>query len=59
MINYPIYVRVYSNDDTNATYVIQINNDSEYKMFLLLSDTVLDLFTWEKKKIQKFGQQMT
>lgn len=49
MINYPIYVEVYPNDDINATYVIQINNDFEYKMFLLLGDPDLNLFTWEMR----------
>ena len=53
MINYPIYVNIYSNDDINATYVIQINNDSEYKMFLLLGDADLNLFTWERTKMPK------
>lgn len=49
MINYPIYVEVYPNDDINATYVIQINNDFEYKMFLLLGKPDLNLFTWERR----------
>lgn len=53
MINYPIYVNIYPNDDINATYVIQINNDSEYKMFLLLGDCDLNLFTWERREMPK------
>ena len=50
MINYPIYVKIYPNDDIEATYIIQINNDSEYKMFLLLGDYALNLFTWEREE---------
>lgn len=53
MINYPLYVNIYPNDDINATYVIQINNDSEYKMFLLLGDCDLNLFTWERREEPK------
>ena len=53
MINYPIYVNIYPNDDINATYIIQINNDSEYKMFRLLGDADLNLFTWERRTEQK------
>lgn len=49
MINYPIYVDIYPNDDINATFAVQINNDSEYKMFLLLGDADLNLFTWERR----------
>lgn len=49
MITYPFYVKVYPNDDDNATFTIQINNDFEYKMFLLLGDADLNLFTWERK----------
>lgn len=52
MINYPIYVEVYPNDD-NAPFTIQINNDFEYKMFLLLGDGDLNLFTWEQTKEPK------
>ena len=49
MINYPIYVEVYPNDcDPYKRFEIQINNDSEYKMFLLLGDCDLNLFTWER-----------
>lgn len=44
MITYPFYVEVYPNDD-NATFTIQINNDFEYKMFLLLGSADLNLFT--------------
>lgn len=53
MITYPFYVKVYPNDDDNATFTIQINNDFEYKMFLLLGDADLNLFTWERKKEPK------
>ena len=53
MITYPFYVNVYPNDDTNATFVIQIQNDIEYKMFLLLGDADLNLFTWERMKMPK------
>ena len=50
MIDYPIYVNLYPNDDINATFVIKIDNDIEYKMFLLLGDADLNLFTWERRK---------
>lgn len=53
MITYPFYVNIYPNDDINATFVIKINNDSEYKMFLLLGDCDLNLFTWERIKMPK------
>ena len=54
MINYPIYVDVYPNDrDRYESFVIQINNDSEYKMFLLLGDADLNLFTWERREMPK------
>lgn len=53
MINYPMYVNIYPNDDINATFVIQINNDFEYKMFLLLGDADLNLFTWEERREPK------
>lgn len=53
MINYPIYVNIYPNDDINAIFAIQINNDSEYKMFLLLGDADLNLFTWERREEPK------
>ena len=53
MIDYPIYVKIYPNDDINAVYTIQINNDSEYKMFLLLGDADLNLFTWEEREEPK------
>lgn len=54
MINYPIYVDVYPNDcDCYESFVIRINNDSEYKMFLLLGDCDLNLFTWERREMPK------
>ena len=54
MINYPIYVEVYPNDcDCYESFIIQINNDSEYKMFLLLGDAELNLFTWEERREPK------
>ena len=54
MINYPIYVEVYPNDyDRYESFVIKINNDSEYKMFLLLGDYDLNLFTWERREMPK------
>ena len=54
MINYPIYVKVYPNDcDCYDSFVTQINNDSEYKMFLLLGDCDLNLFTWERRTMPK------
>ena len=54
MIDYPFYVEVYPNDcNCYETFVIQINNDSEYKMFLLLGDCYLNLFTWERREIPK------
>lgn len=54
MTNYPIYVDVYPNDcDCYESFVIQINNDSEYKMFLLLGDADLNLFTWERREMPK------
>ena len=54
MINYPIYVKVYPNDcNFHENFVIQINNDSEYKMFLLLGDYDLNLFTWERITMPK------
>ena len=54
MINYPIYVDVYPNDrDCYESFVIQINNDSEYKMFLLLGDCDLNFFTWERREMPK------
>lgn len=54
MINYPIYVEVYPNDcDPYKRFVIQIDNDFEYKMFLLLGDADLNLFTWERREEPK------
>lgn len=54
MINYPIYVDVYPNDcNCCKSFIIQINNDSEYKMFRLLGDAHLNLFTWERREESK------
>ena len=53
MINYPIYVNIYPTDDINATYVIRIDNDIECKMFLLLGNAELNLFTWERREKPK------
>ena len=55
MINYPFYVNIYPNDYDlrNETFVIQIDNDFEYKMFLLLGDADLNLFTWERREEPK------
>lgn len=55
MITYPFYVEVYPNDyDRHETFVIQIKNDIEYRMFLLLGDADLNLFTWERKEEPKY-----
>lgn len=54
MIDYPIYVEVRPNDyDRYKSFIIKINNDSEYKMFLLLGGYDLNLFTWERIKMPK------
>ena len=54
MINYPIYVAVSPIDRVRyEIFVFQINNDSEYKMFLLLGDCDLNLFTWERRTMPK------
>ena len=54
MINYPIYVDVYPNDcDCYESFVIKINNYSEHKMFLLLGDCDLNLFTWGRREMPK------
>ena len=54
MINYPFYVKVYPKDcDFYESFVIKIDNDIEYKMFLLLGDADLNLFTWERITMSK------